>query len=54
MIPVVPTKEIRVGGMGESQEKKVEFEVARDVVVNGYSIAKKGDTVEGHCTSTKT
>jgi hypothetical protein len=53
MIPVVLTKEIRVGGMGESQEKKVEFEVAQDVIVDGYFIAKKGDTVEGHYTSTK-
>ena len=53
MIPVVLTKEIRVGGMGESQEKKVEFEVAQDVVVGGFAVAKKGDTVEGHYTSTK-
>lgn len=53
MVPVVLTKEIRVGGMGESQEKKVEFEVAQDVVVGGFAVAKKGDTVEGHYTSTK-
>ena len=53
MVPVVLTKEIRVGGMGESQEKKVEFEAAQDVVVNGFAIVKKGDTVEGHYTSTK-
>jgi hypothetical protein len=53
MIPVVLTKEIRVGGMGDSQEKKVEFEVAQDVIVNGYFVAKKGDTVEGHYTSSK-
>jgi hypothetical protein len=53
LVPVVLTKEIRVGGMGESQEKKVEFEVAQDVIVDGYFVAKKGDTVEGHYTSTK-
>jgi hypothetical protein len=53
MVPVILTKEIRVGGMGESQEKKVEFEVAQDVIVGGYAVAKKGDTVEGHYTSTK-
>ncbi len=53
MVPVALTKEIRVGGMGDSQEKKVEFEVAQDVIVNGYFVAKKGDTVEGHYTSTK-
>ena len=53
MVPVVLTKEVRVGGMGESQEKKVEFEVAQDVIVAGYAVAKKGDTVEGHYTSTK-
>ena len=53
MVAVVLTKEIRVGGMGESQEKKVEFEVAQDVVVGGYAVAKQGDTVEGHYTSPK-
>jgi hypothetical protein len=52
-IPVVLTKEIRVGGMGDSQQKKVEFEAATDVIVNGYVVVKKGDTVEGHYTSTK-
>jgi len=53
MVPVILTKEVRVGGMGDSQQKKVEFEVAQDVIVAGYSVAKKGDTVEGHYTSTK-
>jgi hypothetical protein len=53
IVPVVLTKEVRVGGMGESQEKKVEFEAAMDVIVNGYVVVKKGDTVEGHYTSTK-
>jgi hypothetical protein len=53
LVPVVLTKEIRVGGMGDSQEKKVEFEADQDIVVNGYVIVKKGDTVEGHYTSTK-
>ncbi len=53
IVPVVLTKEIRVGGMGESQEKKVEFEAAMDIIVNGFVVVKKGDTVEGHYTSTK-
>ncbi len=53
MVPVVLTKEIRVGGMGESQEKKVEFEVAQDVVIGGFAVAKKGDAALGHYTSTK-
>lgn len=53
LVPVVLTKEIRVGGMGDSQQKKVEFEAANDVIVNGYVVVKRGDTVEGHYTSTK-
>ena len=53
MVPVILTKEIRVGGMGDSQQKKVEFEAAQDVIVNGFAVVKKGDTVEGHYTSTK-
>jgi hypothetical protein len=31
----------------------VEFEAAADVIVNGFVVVKKGDTVEGHYTSTK-
>jgi len=53
VVPVILTKEVRVGGMGDSQEKKVEFEAAMDVIVDGYIVVKKGDTVEGHYTSTK-
>lgn len=53
MVPVILTKEIRVGGMGDSQQKKVSFEAAQDVIVNGYAVVKKGDTVDGHYTSTK-
>jgi hypothetical protein len=53
IVPVRLTKEIRVGGMGDSQQKKVEFEAAADVIGNGFVIVKEGDTVEGHYTSTK-
>jgi hypothetical protein len=52
-VAVTLTKEIRVGGMGDSQEKKVEFEASQDIIVNGYAVVKAGDTVEGHYTSTK-
>lgn len=48
VIPVLVTKEIRVGGFGGSETKKVTMEVAQDVVVNHFVIARKGDTVEGH------
>ncbi len=51
LIPIVLPTEIRVGGMGSSEQKKVEFEVAQDIIVNGYVIAKQGDTVEGHFTT---
>jgi hypothetical protein len=53
IVPALLTKEIRVGGMGEAQQKKVDFEASTDVVVNGFVVVKKGDTVEGHFTSTK-
>jgi hypothetical protein len=53
LIPVVLTKEIRVGGMGDAQERKIKLEAAQDVIINGYVIAKKGDTVDGHYVSTK-
>ena len=52
-VPVLLTKEIRVGGMGDSQQKKLKFEAAQDVIVKGVIVVKKGDTVEGHYTSTK-
>ena len=48
IVPVVVTKEIRVGGFGHSQEEhKIKFAVAQDVIVNGYVIAKQGDLAEG-------
>jgi len=50
IIPVLVTKDIRVGGAGGAQTKKVVFEVSQDVIVGGFVIAKKGDTVEGHFT----
>lgn len=48
IVPVLVTKEIRVGGFGHSQEEhKVKMTVAQDVVVDGYVIAKQGDLAEG-------
>jgi hypothetical protein len=52
VVPIVVTKDIRVGGYGaNTEEKKVEFEVAQDVIVGGYVVARKGDLVEGHYTN---
>ncbi len=49
VVPVLVTKEVRVGASGSSQgEHKVEFAVDRDVIYDGYFIAKSGDLVEGH------
>jgi hypothetical protein len=49
VIPVLVTKEARVGANGASQEEhKVEFAVDQPVIVDGYVIAKPGDLVEGH------
>jgi hypothetical protein len=54
VVAVIIQKDIRVGGFGDArEEKKVEFEVAQDVIVDGYLIAKKGDLVEGHYTTQK-
>jgi hypothetical protein len=53
VIPILITKEIRIGGAGDSQTKKVVFEVSQDVVVGHHVIAKKGDTTEGHITTAK-
>ncbi|MHB8703434.1 MAG: hypothetical protein ACYC8W_04720 [Candidatus Tyrphobacter sp.] len=51
IVPVLVTKEIRVGGAGVSNEvTKIEFAIAQDVIVNGYVILKVGDPVEGHYT----
>lgn len=48
-VPVLVTKEVRVGANGTSQgEHKVEFAVDQDVIYDGYFIAKSGDLVEGH------
>ena len=52
IVPVLITKDIRIGGIGSNtEEKKVEFEVSQDVIVNGFVIAKTGDLVEGHFTN---
>jgi hypothetical protein len=49
---VTVTKDIRVGGSGTSSEvHKVKFEVAQDVILNGYVIAKAGDLAEGEYTN---
>jgi hypothetical protein len=49
VVPVLVTKEVRVGATGSAQgEHKVEFAVDQDVVYNGYLIAKSGDLAEGH------
>jgi len=52
IIPVTVTKDIRVGGLGKNEEeKKIRFEVTQDVSLNEYTIAAKGDLVEGHYTN---
>jgi hypothetical protein len=49
VVPILVTKEVRVGAYGSSQaEHKVKFAVDQDVIVNGYVIAKSGDLAEGH------
>lgn len=51
-VPVLVTKDVRVGAFGSNtQERKVRFTVAQDLIVNGYLIAKAGDLVEGRFTS---
>jgi len=46
------TKDIRIGGFGNStEEHKVEFEAAQDVVIDGRLLLKSGDLVEGHYTN---
>ena len=54
VIPVLVTKEIRVGGFGRSQEEhKVKLSVAEDVIAGGFIVAKRGDLVEaGYVTQT--
>jgi hypothetical protein len=52
IVPVLVTKDVRVGAFGSNtQERKVRFTVAQDVIVHGYVIAKAGDLVEGHYTN---
>jgi len=52
IIPVRITKEVRIGGFGNStEEHKVKFEAAQDVVVDGHVIVKSGDLVEAHYTN---
>jgi hypothetical protein len=49
IVPVLVTKEVRVGASGSSQEEhKVKFAVDQDVIYQGYVIAKAGDLAEGH------
>lgn len=49
MIPILVTKDIRVGATGTSEgEHTIKLAVAQDVILNGYVIAKAGDLAEGH------
>jgi len=49
VVPVLVTKEVRVGAFGSSQEEhKVKFAVDQDIIYQGYVIAKAGDLAEGH------
>jgi hypothetical protein len=54
IIPVLIVKDVRVGGAGDAREAKTfKADVAQDIIVNGYIIAKKGDLAEGHFTTEK-
>lgn len=49
VVPILVTKDIRVGAFGSSPEQHtVKLAVAQDVIVDGYAIAKAGDLAEGH------
>lgn len=49
VVPILVTKDIRVGAFGSSPEQhSVKLAVAQDVIVGGYVIAKAGDLAEGH------
>lgn len=49
VIPILVTRDVRVGAQGASQEEhKVKFAVDQAVIVSGYVIAKPGDLAEGH------
>jgi hypothetical protein len=48
VVPILVTKEVRVGATGSSQEEhKVKFAVDQYVIVGGYVVMKPGDLVEG-------
>jgi hypothetical protein len=48
IVPILVTKDVRVGANGSSQEEhRVKLAVDQDVIVDGYVIAKAGDLVEG-------
>ncbi|MBV8118256.1 MAG: hypothetical protein JOZ01_09770 [Candidatus Eremiobacteraeota bacterium] len=52
VVPILVTKDIRVGAFGSSAEQHtVKLAVATDVTVDGYVIAKAGDLAEGHYTT---
>jgi hypothetical protein len=54
IIPVLIKKDQRVGGFGDAREqKKITAEVAQDIIIGSYIIAKQGDLVEGHFTTQK-
>jgi hypothetical protein len=54
IIPVIMTKDIRVGGAGDEKSARTfKAEVAQDVIVNGAYVVKKGDLAEGHVTTDK-
>ncbi len=54
IIPIIVTKDIRVGGAGDEKDtKSVKYEVAQDVIVNGFLVAERGDLAEGHLTTAK-
>jgi len=54
IIPILITKDQRVGGFGDAREqKKMTAEVAQDIIMGGYVIAKQGDLAEGHFTTEK-
>ncbi len=56
IIPIIVKKDIRVGGAGNDQGQTKtlkDLEVAQDIIAGGFIIAKKGDLVEGHLTTSK-
>jgi hypothetical protein len=54
IIPVLIDKDIRVGGAGDNQQTRtIKVEVAEDVIVAGFVVAKTGDLAEGHLSTSK-